>query len=529
MEEIKRVIVNLWNSLPLQRKAYLAASIIFVATALALVVFFSSQPKFTLLFGNLQSAEASKIIEELQNQKIPYQIGDNGKSIMVPQTKVHEVRMKLAAQGIPRVSDAAGGVGFELFDKSVLGMSDFMQKANYYRALQGELARTIKELDEVKDARVMIVVPEERLFSQKNKRESKASVFLQMESGRRMTPQQVEAIRFLVSNGVEGLQPHRVAVVDSAGRSLAEDQDSSSFSNLSKTRQSMIHETENTLLEKAQTMLDQVLGPGQSVVRITVDMDFDSVERESVSFDPKVVIPRTETITNDNSNSKTESLAGAAGTTQNVPEGKAASASSPTTSSTQTKENTVTHNEINSVKEKRQRAVGDIRRLTAAVTINKAKPSGGGKTKDRDSAELKKIEELVKQAIGFTQSTMRQDSIKVEEVEFVDMFTGTDEKKVPVDVNKMLPYASQGLLIVLAVAVLFYFRSIINSSDKGGGEPDFSELLERYESLQQQNSALPIPAISRSTILSVDDVSKMIEENPSTSAQAIRQWMNQRS
>src|SRR5476649_159279 len=258
MEEIKKNLIALWKGLSAQKKVSLIASFLLSLAVLGGVVYLASKPKLTLLYGGMAPAEAAKVVEYLDSKKITYDVSDGGRAVMVPASDVYSVRLGLASQGIPTMSD--GGVGFELFDKPTFGMSDFMQRANYYRALQGELARTIRQLDEVSNARVLIVVPEDKLFGQDHQ-EAKASVFIQLQPGRSLNDSQVRAIRFLVANGVEGLQPERVAVVDSSGRAMAESDDSTATAGAGplndKQRQARA-ELESYLQEKAQSMLDQV-------------------------------------------------------------------------------------------------------------------------------------------------------------------------------------------------------------------------------------------------------------------------------
>src|ERR1700722_1091104 len=295
MEDIKKNLLALWKGLSAQRKVSLIASFLLSLAVLGGVVYLASKPKLTLLYGGMQPTEAQKVVEYLDSKKITYDVADGGRSVLVPASQVYSVRMGLASQGIPTMSD--GGVGFELFDKPTFGMSDFMQRANYYRALQGELARTIRQLDEVSNARVLIVVPEDKLFGQDHQ-EAKASVFIQLQPGRSLNDSQVRAIRFLVANGVEGLQPEHVAVVDSSGRAMAESDDSSSGSGAVNDKQRQARaDLETYLQEKAQSMLDQVLGPGQAVVRVASEIDYSQVQETTEKYDPKNAATTTETAT----------------------------------------------------------------------------------------------------------------------------------------------------------------------------------------------------------------------------------------
>lgn len=534
MNEIKTSFLQLWTTISTTRKISLAASFIVVAAMLAGVIYFSSKPKLTLLFAGLAPSEASKIVEYLDSKKITYELGDGGGTIMVPSTQVYSTRLALAGQGIPRTSDTAGGVGFELFDKPSFGMSDFMQKANYYRALQGELARTIKQMEEVGEARVMIVVPEERLFS-RERRDSKASVFVQLKPGRMLSPSQVHAIRFLVANGVEGLQPNRVAIIDSAGRALAED-DQTTTLNLSVNQRQLVKGTEEQLRDKAQSMLDAVLGPGQAVVRVSVDMNFDAVTQTSEKFDPKSAVVRSESISNENNTSTSESGAnGAVGVTSNTQTGgsqqstSSASNSTPTSSSKQEKENTVNQYEINRVVESRQQAIGDIKRLSLAVFVNVRAAAAGAQPTPRTAQELKALEEIVKEAVGFSQTAGRQDSIKVQETQFADLFPqaapASTTATVAKEMDRWLPYISQAFLVILAVGILLYFRSIIRSAGDTTQEveEEFSALLSRIER-ERPVDAKGEPAKPPGH-LGVEEMTKLVRDHPTNTAQAIKEWM----
>lgn len=533
MNEIKSSFLQLWQTISLTRKISLGASFVVVMAVLAAMIYFSSKPKLTLLYAGLAPAEAAKIVEYLDTKKIPYELGDGGATVLVPSTQVYSTRLALAGQGIPRTSDTAGGVGFELFDKPSFGMSDFMQKANYYRALQGELARTIKQMDEVGEARVMIVVPEERLFS-RDRRDSKASVFVQLKPGRMLSPSQVHAIRFLVANGVEGLQPNRVAIIDSAGRALAED-DQTTGLNLTVNQRQLVKSTEDQLRDKAQSMLDMVLGPGQAVVRVAVDLNFDAVTQTSEKFDPKSAVVRSESISTENNTSTSESGAsGAVGVTSNTQTGSqqssSGSSSSPTSSTKQEKENTVNQYEINRVVESRQQAIGEIKRLSLAVFVNMRPAAAGAQPTPRTAQEIKALEDIVKEAVGFTMANGRQDSIKVQETQFADLFpqpaAASATATVAKEMDRWLPYISQAFLVILAVGILLYFRSVIRSAGDTTQEveQEFSALLSRIERERpadpkdQQASRPP-------GYLGVDEMTKLVREHPTNTAQAIKEWM----
>lgn len=534
MSDLIKSIREMWLGLSGPRQLSLVATTLFSLAVLISVVMYSSKPKLSLLYAKLAPEEAAKVVDYLQGRNVPFELKDNGGTIMVPAGKVYEIRLDLAAEGIPRTADTAGGVGFEIFDSPKLGMSDFMQRANYHRALQGELARTIHEMDEVEQARVMLVVPEQRLFSNAS-RSSKASVFLKLKPGRVLSESHIQAIRFLVANGVEGLEPNRVTIVDSSGRGLALDQKGNSLGSLSTAQLDYRMTLEEHLRQKAQTMLDQVMGPGQAVVRISAEVNFDSVQETSETFDPKGSVLRSENTGSETSSSQTEQQAGAAGTASNVDTSNTSS-TNPNTKSQKSRETTKNQYEINRVVETRQRAIGMVRQLSVAVFVNARKTGTGdaATVNPRTPQEIKSLEEVVKTAVGFTSNTARQDSIYVQELEFADLFAqgGQAEEKVDIiaEATKWMPYLSQGFLILLAIAVMLYFRSIIKGAARTeqSADGEFAELLGRFENLErmEREDAARRSAEERgASVLTVDQLNKLIGENPTNTAQAIRQWM----
>jgi len=522
-------LLALWKGLSAPRKVSLIASFLLSLAVLGAVVYMASKPRLTLLYGGMAPAEAAKVVEYLESKKITYDVSDGGRAIMVPGQQVYTVRMGLASQGIPTMSD--GGVGFELFDKPTFGMSDFMQRANYYRALQGELARTIRQLDEVSNARVLIVVPEDKLFAQDHQ-EAKASVFIQLQPGRSLNDSQVRAIRFLVANGVEGLQPERVAVVDSSGRAMAESDSSSSGDGPANDKQRQARASlENYLQEKAQSMLDQVLGPGQAVVRVASEIDYSQVQETTEKYDPKNSAITTETSTTETTSTHSGENSSAAGTAGN------AAASPDTTGKTneEKKEDTSNQYQVGKVTENRVIAAGSIKRLTVALMLNEKRPVAGGKAVPRSPQEIQALESIVKAAVGFTQTDTRQDLIQSQEVAFADLFDETSappKKTVTQEINNYLPYVTQGCLILLAIGILLYFRSVfLSPAGKATDDPDsFETLLSDYSSHANGNGNGHSPArpgINHQTpsILTPAELSRLIRENPDNASQALKQWL----
>ena len=533
MDEIKKNLVALWKGLSVSRRISMIGSFLLSLAVLSAVVYFASKPKLTLLYGGMAPTEASKVVEYLDSKKITYEVGDGGRSIMVPAQDVYTLRLGLASQGIPSMSD--GGVGFELFDKPTFGESDFMQRANYYRALQGELARTIRELDEVSNARVLIVVPEDKLFGQSHE-EAKASVFIQLQPGRTLSDSQVRAIRFLVANGVEGLQPERVAVVDSSGRAMAEsDSSTGGDAQMTDKQRQARADLEHYLEEKAQSMLDQVLGPGQAVVRISSEIDYSQVNSTTETYSPKNEAIKTETTTTETSSTHSEQSSSAAGVTANTAAGGSDGKGDETK-----KEDTSNEYEVGKTVENRVVGGGAIKRLTVALMLNERKPPAGSppgtKPVARTPQEIQALENIVKAAVGFEQTDTRQDVIQSQEVPFADIFDEAAPAPKPTlteQVNNYLPYVTQGCLGLLAIGILLYFRSLSSSSPKNAEqEPDsFEALLNTYQSHangnghSNGNGAPRANGTAAGTVLTPVELSRLIRENPDNASQALRAWL----
>jgi flagellar M-ring protein FliF len=540
MEEIKKNLLALWKGLSPQRRVSLIGSFLLSLAVVSAVVYFASKPRLTLLYGGLAPAEAAKVVEYLDSKKIVYDVSDGGRAIMVPSQDVYSARMGLASQGIPTMSDS--GVGFELFDKPTFGESDFMQRANYYRALQGELARTIKQLDEVGNARVLIVVPEDKLFGQDHQ-EAKASVFVQLQPGRTLSNSQIQAIRFLVANGVEGLQPEHVAVIDSTGRAMADSDDSTpgSAGQITDKQRQARADLEHYLEEKAQSMLDQVLGPGQAVVRVASEIDYSQLQETTEKYDPKNSVLQTESTTTDSSSTQSQSGSSAAGVSANS---AAPGGGDSGKENDQKKETTSNSYQVGKVVDSKVVGAGAIKRLTVALMLNERKPATGSpagtKAVARTPQEITALENIVKAAVGFTASDTRTDMISTQEIPFAQMFDDTapaPKQTMAQQVNGYLPYVTQGSLILLAIGILLYFRSVASSpGGRKGEEPDsFEALLNTYSSHANGangNGHAPLVRTNGNgvhangaTVLTPTELSRLIRENPDNASQALKAWL----
>lgn len=273
---------QLWQQLAPLQKATLAAVALAAVATMAYVSQWAQQPEYVAAFTGLSESDASAVVTRLRESKVPYELTGGGATIRVPADRLYEIRMEMAAQGLPK----GGSVGFELFDKTNFGLTDFAQKMNFRRALEGELSRTIGGLSAVEEARVHIALPQEELFTQKQKPVT-ASIVLRMKPGQELDARHVRGVTNLVSRSVEGLKPENVTILDGDGLLLSGQGDGAlGTADSSSALQDVQRVHERALQRDIQEMLEQVLGPRKAVVRVSAAFDWDQYESSSETYSP---------------------------------------------------------------------------------------------------------------------------------------------------------------------------------------------------------------------------------------------------
>ncbi len=523
---------DIWKQLGAsQRVSVLAATFVLVAGLVALAVW-SSRTEYSLLYGRLSDGEAAKVIAALDDAKVPYKVGAGGSSILVPADKVHLMRMQLAGRGIPR----GDGVGFEIFDKPNFGISDFVQRANYIRAVQGELARTISQLDEVESARVMIVLPENRLLLDKDKHPT-ASVFIRVKGNTQLQPQSINSIRFLVANSVEGLKPNNVSVVDNLGNVLSENSENDSLTGLSSTQLSVRRNLEQYLGKKAQDLLEKVVGPGQAIVRVSADINFDTLTRTEEKFDPEGQVVRSQTKNDENNDSTTSSsTTGPAGISANTATETNAPQTtySPLNNTRNRKTTSTVEYEIGRSTSNLMQAAGGIKRLSAAVTIASRFEGQGADRKlvPRSPDELEKLRRIVQSAVGIQNGAdnTRGDQITLEELPFNDQFATDVTRDLEQQQKRQWWWdiarnAAYPTLAVLALLVLLRLFKKTPVQEIPIGVP-VGRLVARKGSGNGNGHGHGEWPQEPPGVVTVDVLNRLIKENPANMTQAIRDWMN---
>ncbi len=406
-----------------------AAVIVFIV-----VIFNMSKPnnEYSVLFTSLESGDASKIVQKLKESKIEYQLADNGSTVLVDKSKVYETRLSLASEGLPE----SGTVGYEIFDKTNLGMSEFVQKLNYRRALEGELSRTIGWNEEIKRARVHIVIPERALFD-KDQKKTTASVTLHLKSSRSAEKIDIAGIQNLVASSVEGMSTKDVVVVDQKGNILSKKTvDEGTLAGLTSQQYEQQKNVESYLSNKVQSMLDGVLGSGNSEVRVNAELDFTQIEKTVTDFDPEKQVARSEQSISENSES-IDSL------------------SYPTVSMSKNQSNQISNYEIPKTVERIVKEVGNIKRLSVAALINgttKVVDKNGQKVIQyipRNDDEMQKLTDIVKNAVGYDH--LRNDQVSVINVPFDNTYL---EEELKESLPKSWWENQENLKILLLVAAI---------------------------------------------------------------------------
>jgi flagellar M-ring protein FliF len=398
MDVILQFLSKLWqgfDSLSAGRKLSVIAAALITAAGIGLMVYLTNQVEYRVLFSNLSAEDAGNIVGKLNEKKIPYKISSAGNVISVPAEKVSELRLELAAAGLPQGS----GVGFEIFDNKTLGATEFEQQLNYRRALQGELARTINGLDEIQSSRVHIALPKDSLFSEMQKRPT-ASVTLRLKSGKSIRPAQIEGIVHLVASSIEGMNPEDVMVVDSRGTILSTNQNESKLSKLSSSQVDFQRSTEKDLSGRIQSMLENVVGKGKAVVRVTAELDFRVTEKTEESYDAEAPVVRSV-----QRNSEKINAVGKTGAVSDNPEKE--------------KLDEVVNYEINKVVNKTVMPVGETKKLSIAVLVDgtyKKNEKGEAVYQPRTKNEIESLEDLVRKSAGF--NAQRGDQVVVTNMPF---------------------------------------------------------------------------------------------------------------
>jgi len=520
-----------------------------VAAALFALVFnLGSEPK-ALLYSNLDLKEASSITQALDQAGIKYEAKGDGSTIMVPRDKVASTRLMLSGKGLP----TSGSVGYEIFDNAnALGQTDFVQNLNRQRALEGELARTIRSLDGVTFARVQLVLPKRQLFED-DTGEPSASVVIGV-LGRQPGADQVRALQNLVAGAVPNLKPERVTIVDQNSHLLAGGDGAGAASALGDDERT---QTEEQIKKRVKELVEGVVGPGKARVQVTADLDLNQVTTQEEKFDPDGQVVRS-TQTNEQTDKQNQpDNSGQATATANIPGTPGAGASTSTNSSASGQNEETTNYEISKTTKTTVEAPGTVKKLSIAVAVDGVTAPGvGGKPgayTPRSTEEMQRIETLVRSAVGY--DATRGDQISVINVQF-DREAMTDggvastaSKLTDFDKNDIMRGAELLVAAIVAALIIFFVVRPLLSAVGGSGGPTGMRMVTTTHTPMQvsqvavdpQNGeplALPAPSDIDQRIdiakiegqvraSSVKSVSEFVDRHPEESVSILRNWLHE--
>lgn len=514
----------LWKELGLNQRVSLVMAALAVLAGLIALAVWSHRPDMQLLYGRLSEKDAAAIISQLQAQNIPYKASASGSNVYVPSDQVYRLRMELASKGIP----SGDGVGFEIFDKGQFGLSDFVQRTNYVRAVQGELARTISQLEGVRSARVMIVQPENRLLLTDQNIKPTASVFIELASGR-LEPDAVNSIRNLVANAVQGLQADQVAVVDNRGHVLSEELRQDPTLGTASSQMRYRQQVEDYFAKKIESMLVPVVGNNNAIVRVSAEIETEATTLMQEKYDPEGQVVRSQTITEDVSNSSEAKAGGAVGVTANTPgaadkaagqaDQAAADKQRPTSVTESNRKNRSTSYEIGRVVTNVTRQPGSIKNLTASVFIAERGVGPDGKPLKRTAEEMQALRQIVINALGLRADNGRSvDSlVSLQETAFQTEPISQQIQKIQSEtrVQGWIETASRYIAMGVAAIVLLVFWRMLK---KQKIEPVPMELLAEAPDPTKR-------ALQSNGGLSPELLNELIRQKPANIGTALREWV----
>ena len=506
------------------------------------LIFWNSQPDLQVLFSNLSPDDAGEMVNKLKEKKIPFRLSHSGTTLLVPKDQVYDLRLSFAAEGLPK----GGGVGFEVFDRTNFGITDFVQKLNYQRALQGELSRTIRQIKEIEQARVHIVTPKESLFIGEQKKPT-ASVFIKTRSGMTLGPPQVEGIVHLVASAVEGLDPGNITVVDTSGKILSKRSDSTLVGQLTTTQLEYQKNSEEGLKKKVQGMLEGVLGPNKVIARVSMDIDFQQVEITEERYEPNTVLRSEQknveragvlsgagvTKKEDQTDSKSPKKPGAESPIRTP----ADQMLSPNANSSE-RQYEIRNYEVSKINKHVTNPIGQVKKISAAVVVDgtykESADEKGQKSKQyvpRSQEEMKSLENIVKRAIGYSEE--RKDQVEVINMPFYGAVPEEDIKEVKgshwLQEYLLMGYKPVVSLVLALLFIFFVFRPLLKRRVfSPQRQLDVLQTASSPAIALEGQQELPMET-KPATLLGVKNQAvKVAQEDPSKTAGIVKTWLREK-
>lgn len=467
LRSLLQQVAAFWAKLSTPKRVALITLSLAGLLAVLAVAYVGNRERYAYLYTELATEDAAQIVEKLKTQQVPFQLENGGTAIMVPEERVAGLRLELAAGGLPR----GGRVGFEIFDQARIGATEFEQQVNLRRALEGELARSVMSIDGVKAARVHLVLPERRLFTARSEAAS-ASVVVRLGNSGAFGRREVAAVVHLVATAVPGLSKDRVSVVSTEGvtlhRPVSDAQGAAELTDLQGEQSRVVASQYES---QVQAQLERVVGLGNADVRVNVELNSSTREKNEELYEPSKTALRSENQTEEVSGGQEAGVAGVPGARTNLPDAEDGKAATPTPAAGggTTRRSHTRNWEVERVTQKTLTPPGELHRLSVAVLLNGRWEQRGPKSVfvPRSPDEVKVLEEVVKRAVGF--NVERGDSVLVQAAQF----SRVEEPAVPVEPRWLVATktywpvaAGVAALLGIATVVLVWRRSSKQAATK---------------------------------------------------------------
>ena len=528
---------------PTKRTALLASFFVAVIT-IGIVVFMTSGKDYAVLLSNVPADQVPTIIEKLTAKNVPYQLQDGGKTVLVPKDFLHSTQMQLMSEV---GSSKLGTIGLEIFDKQEFGINSYAQKINYQRALQGELIRAINTLNAVKQSKVILALPAKKTIMEESSPPS-ASVVVELNPGKELSPEQVRGIRFLVANAVEGMDVDRVSVLDDRGKMLSRQGDGATGA--SSDIMELKQKVEKDLESRIETILSKVVGQGKIVAKVdaTVNHKVMSAVEETVDAD-KTAILSQQTQEESLDGARTNPT-GVPGSRSNIPGAEDNNGQVGFKQDVKKEVKSVNYQVPKTVRNIKE-AAGNVEKISVAVLIDSVPtttttPDGKSETKwaPRSAEEIAKYESLVKNAIGFMAA--RGDSVKIESIQFQpEDFTESERILTTLEKKKLMQSLFKWGLLGFSLMLFFFmvvrpFMQWITDSFTDSVEDMLPRTIEELEELQSVDNSLPgmngvLPILHESvdpekaeSELLKDRIMNLIDRDEEKASSAINMWVSRK-
>lgn len=533
-----------FSQLSNQKKLGLILAAAAVIALLIGAMMWSQTPEYSVLYNNVSDQDGAAIITVLQQMNVPYKFSESGGAILIPEKQVHEIRLRLAGQGLPK-----GGLpGFELMENQKFGSSQFLEQVNYQRALEGELARSVQSLSAVQSARVHLAIAKPSVFS-REKQQPSVSVLLNLHPGRVLSVEQVSAIVHLMSSSVPSLPVKNVTVVDQNGNLLSIQNDGKKDSRFDAKQLEYIQELEENYIRRIEAILTPITGAANVRAQVTADMDFSRIERAEEIYRPNnteseaAAIRSQKTLEATSTGSKIDG--GIPGALTNRPpepaaapieaggENKEEGDKAPPVPTDQKKESTINY-EVDKTVQHTQQSTGNIKRLSAAVVVNyrkKVDENGEVTYEPLTAEEIKEINSLVREAMGYSEK--RGDSLTVTNGLFTADTATVLDTPLWKDPDVIMLAKEIGKQLLIAAVVLFFLLKILRPFLKSLTQPPPPPEPEKLSGeaalgqLSEQGDGTAMQAIQKSIFdENLKKAKQLAVDEPAIVANVVKEWIS---